>query len=578
MWTVFNLVNKYFWKGVIGPLFAFALPIIMLFFLGITLGHQFYFPGGIAVSILTIGLVFMPQSIFEFKNSSLLKRIGTTPINPIKFLVVIILFNFLIMLISIGLVLIFSFLVFQSNLFEPKLVPITLPSGIIYVGSSWIEMLNGVHWGSFAYSILITIVITMVVGILLASIAKSTLFIQGIGITILMITFFVGPAVLPIGMTTQIDIIKYSSYLLPFKYSISLMIESFNGFIPDDNALTSMMNIGNSGIWDVNSNYEILNTFSGLTGDQLPGPLVIFEKHDKVLNQVMPYFFILLFGFFAVGKFSWSTRSSKKMNWRIITSLIKHTEKQKEYKRNSIAVADIDSEYLIEAHNITKSFVVQKTKINANDNISINFKTGEPVAILGSNGAGKTTFIEMMIGLNKPDSGYFQYNYKSKVNYQESLGIQFQDSSYPVGLKCKDIVLFLKNAYNINITDEELATLIKEFGVDAFYNKGARSLSGGQQQRLNLLLSIMHKPKLVFLDELSTGLDIKIRTSIKKFIKTFAEENNMTIIVISHDMSEVDYLTERIIVLQKGKIVVDRQKSDILNEFENLEIFLEPYL
>ena len=577
MWTVFNLVNKYFWKGVIGPLFAFALPIIMLFFLGMTLGHEFYFPGGIAVSILTIGLVFMPQSIFEFKNSSLLKRIGTTPINPIKFLVVIILFNFIIMLVSIGLVFIFSFLVFQANLFESKLNNIPAPSGEFYVGASWLEMLKSVHWGSFIYSILLAITLTMVVGILLASIAKSTLFIQGIGITILMITFFVGPAVLPIGMTTQIEVIKYSSYILPFKYPISLMIESFNGVVPSSGEIY-MMNINDSNIWDINSNYEVLNTFSGLVGNELPSPLIIFKQYDKILNHVMPYFFVILFGFFAVGKFSWSTRSSKKMNWRIITSLIKHTEKRKEYKRASISISNIDSEYLIEAHNISKSFLVKKIKINANDDISINFKTGEPVAILGSNGAGKTTFIEMMIGLNKPDSGYFQYNYKSKVNYQESLGIQFQDSSYPVGLKCKDIILFLKGAYKINITEEELSTLIKEFGVDAFYNKNARSLSGGQQQRLNLLLSIMHKPKLVFLDELSTGLDIKIRTNIKKFIKTFAEEHNMTIVVISHDMAEVDYLAERIIVLQKGKVVVDRQKSDIKNEFEDLEMFLEPFL
>ncbi|MGL5308857.1 MAG: ATP-binding cassette domain-containing protein, partial [Metamycoplasmataceae bacterium] len=171
-----------------------------------------------------------------------------------------------------------------------------------------------------------------------------------------------------------------------------------------------------------------------------------------------------------------------------------------------------------------------------------------------------------------------QYNYESNLNFQESLGIQFQDSSYPVGLTCRDIILFLKDAYNVKMTDQELNNLINQFGINNFYKKSAHSLSSGQQQRLNLLLAIMHKPKLVILDELSTGLDIKIRTSIKRFMKKFAEENNMTIVIISHDMAEVDYLTERIIVLQNGKLVVDDLKDNILAHNKDLESFLESYL
>lgn len=579
MITVFKLVNKYFWKGIIGPLFAFVVPIIMLFFLGLTLGHEFYFPGGISVSILTIGLVFMPQSIFEFKNSTLLKRIGTTPINPIKFLVVIIIFNLIIMLVSIALVFIFSFIVFSKHLHSSK-----MESSLIntpYTGVSWLQMLGGVDWAGFIYSTFLLIFLTMIFGVLLASVARSTLFIQGVGITVLMITFFVGPAVLPIGMTNQIDAIKYSSYLLPFKYPISLMTESFNGFKPTDTfegePLSYIMNINNSNIWDIHKDYKLWNVFSGISGEK-PGPLIIFRDYDKILNHIMSFFFIGVFGFFAIGKFSWSTRSSNKMNWRVFSSWGKVIMRKKTEKNSSIHIPDLMSKYLIEAHNITKNFNVNGQKFAANDNISINFKAGQPVALLGSNGAGKTTFIEMMVGLNKPTSGYFQYNYKTKVNYQESLGIQFQDSSYPAGLRCKDIIHFLKDAYKISITDEELEILIQEFGVDKFYKKNAHSLSGGQQQRLNLLLSIMHKPKLVFLDELSTGLDIKIRTTIKKFIKKFAEENNMTIILISHDMAEVEYLAERIIVLQNGKVVVDDLKSNIIATYTDLETFLEPYL
>ncbi|MGL5205231.1 MAG: ATP-binding cassette domain-containing protein, partial [Metamycoplasmataceae bacterium] len=441
------------------------------------------------------------------------------------------------------------------------------------------QMLGGVDWFSFIYSMFLLIFLTMIIGILLASVARSTLFIQGVGITLLMIAFFVGPAALPMGMSTQIEIIKYAIYLLPFKYPIALMNESFNdwgGIIKDGEHIHYFMNINHSSIWDIHTEYAIFNLFSGLNGDD-PAPLTLFRTHDKILNHVMPYFFILTFGYFAIGKFSWSTRSAAKMNWKILSPLINFTRKNSEEDK-PIHKPNLNSEFLIEAHNIYKTFSSKNVQFNANEDISINFTAGQNVAILGSNGAGKTVFIEQLIGLNKPTSGYFQYNYESNLNFQESLGIQFQDSSYPVGLTCRDIILFLKDAYNVKMTDQELNNLINQFGINNFYKKSAHSLSSGQQQRLNLLLAIMHKPKLVILDELSTGLDIKIRTSIKRFMKKFAEENNMTIVIISHDMAEVDYLTERIIVLQNGKLVVDDLKDNILAHNKDLESFLESYL
>ncbi|MGL5617712.1 MAG: ATP-binding cassette domain-containing protein [Metamycoplasmataceae bacterium] len=575
MITVFKLVNKYFWKGMIGPLFAFVVPIIMLYFLGLILGHEFYFPGGAAVSVLTIGLVFMPQSIFEFKNSTLLKRIGTTPINPAKFLVVIIIFNLMLMIISIALVFLCSFVMFSEYLDRSQVEGQLAILGVPYVGASWLEMLGGADWLSFIYSMFLLIFLTMVIGIFLACVARSTLFIQGIGITLLMIAFFVGPAALPAGMSASIDAIKYSSYILPFKYPIALMNESFNGFggiMKDGEHIRYFMNINHSNIWDIHTDYEIFNLFS--IGKK-PNTLKLFDTYDKILNHVMPYLFIFTFGFFALGKFSWSTRSTTKMNWKVLSPLISFAKNNAE---KTIHEPNLNSEFLIEAHNIYKTFSNKNNEFNANEDISINFRAGQNVAILGSNGAGKTVFIEQLIGLNKPTSGYFRYNYESNVTFQESLGIQFQDSSYPVGLKCRDIVLFLKDAYNVEMTNEELNALVEKFGINKFYKKNAHSLSGGQQQRLNLLLAIMHKPKLVILDELSTGLDIKIRTSIKKFIKQFAKENNMTVVIISHDMAEVDYLTERIIVLQNGKLVVDDLKENILANNKDLETFLESYL
>ena len=119
--------------------------------------------------------------------------------------------------------------------------------------------------------------------------------------------------------------------------------------------------------------------------------------------------------------------------------------------------------------------------------------------------------------------------------------------------------------------------IVKTF-INEYYKKRVSKLSGGQQQRLNALLAIIHKPTVLFLDELSTGLDITIRTNIKRFIKHYAIENGITLILVSHDTDEIAYLADEIAVLKKGKIVYFDTKENIIKEYENIEKFLIPYL
>ena len=116
------------------------------------------------------------------------------------------------------------------------------------------------------------------------------------------------------------------------------------------------------------------------------------------------------------------------------------------------------------------------------------------------------------------------------------------------------------------------------FGIDEFYNKKASSLSGGQQQRLNCLLAILNKPKFIILDELSTGLDVTIRNKIKTFIKEYAKENNITILIVSHDMDEVDYIADRIVIMKKGNIYLDMDKSDVIKKYKTLNNCISNYV
>ncbi|MDR2654125.1 MAG: ABC transporter ATP-binding protein [Mycoplasmataceae bacterium] len=205
------------------------------------------------------------------------------------------------------------------------------------------------------------------------------------------------------------------------------------------------------------------------------------------------------------------------------------------------------SQKLIEVKNLTVKFY---GKIVAVDDVSFDIYKNQNIGLIGSNGAGKTTVIETIIGINKPTSGQIVYNIK-----KEEVGVQFQDSLFPQHISVKQLIDFILRSYNIKVSEEELEEMMKVFKVDTFKQKQASSLSGGQAQRLNVMLCFIHKPKFVFLDELSTGLDITTRDSFKRFIKQYCEKNDITICLISHDCNELMYLVDKLYVMHKGKII-----------------------
>ena len=237
-----------------------------------------------------------------------------------------------------------------------------------------------------------------------------------------------------------------------------------------------------------------------------------------------------------------------------------------------------ESRELIKVNNLVKEFGKGENKKVVLNGINLTVYEGEHLALLGGNGAGKTTLVETIAGLYKPTSGTIDYLYEYDKIFQDRLGIQFQDSSYPPAITVKEVINFMIEIYGSNVNNDELMALLKIFGIDSYYTKRASKLSGGQQQRLNCLLALIHKPTILFLDELSTGLDITIRTNIKKFIKSYAKENNITLILISHDMDEVEFLADQICVLKNGKIVFNDTKQNVLKKYHKLEQFIVPYL
>lgn len=246
----------------------------------------------------------------------------------------------------------------------------------------------------------------------------------------------------------------------------------------------------------------------------------------------------------------------------------------KTYNEKFIINNNAQNKSLVEIKDLTKKY----KNLTVIKNLNINFYEGENVAVLGGNGAGKTTLMEMIAGLNKPTSGSIEYKYDFKNSFLEKIGIQFQDSSFPKGIKVKRVIKFVNDIYGTNISKRELDAMLQIFGINEFYNKNASSLSGGQSQRLNCLLSILHKPSIIILDELSTGLDITIRNKIKTFIKMFAKDNNMNILLVSHNLDEIEYLADRIVLLKNGEVFVDASKEQVIEKFGSLQNMIELYI
>lgn len=233
---------------------------------------------------------------------------------------------------------------------------------------------------------------------------------------------------------------------------------------------------------------------------------------------------------------------------------------------------------LVWIQGLNKSFGKKKKLFDLFKDFNLTIYEGDVIGIVGPNGSGKTTLIEMIGQILEPNSGKIVYNLNYKVEPQEQIGIQFQQSSYPIGLSVKDIISFVVDAYKIKIKDSDLNEMIDVFGLTTKLNSFATNLSGGQQQRLNALLAVINQPQLLLLDELTTGLDIVFQKSIITFLKRFIKERNITCLVVSHNIQELQALATRIVLIKHGEIFVDAPYQQIIKKNPDFYAFLKEYI
>ncbi|MFC1780161.1 ABC transporter ATP-binding protein [Patescibacteria group bacterium] len=219
------------------------------------------------------------------------------------------------------------------------------------------------------------------------------------------------------------------------------------------------------------------------------------------------------------------------------------------------------SKPIITVKNLSKKY----NGLKAVDNISFDVYPNEIFGILGPNGAGKTTTIEMIEGIREIDSGDIEIDGidvdKNPDKAKEILGIQLQDSDYFEFLSVKEILELFGQFYNRKIDAKEILNKVE------LSQKGkskVKQLSGGQKQRLSIALALVNDPKILFLDEPTTGLDPAARRHMWKFIQKIKSENK-TMILTTHYMEEAEVLCDRVAVMDEGKILTIDTPDNLIN-------------
>lgn len=217
---------------------------------------------------------------------------------------------------------------------------------------------------------------------------------------------------------------------------------------------------------------------------------------------------------------------------------------------------------MLKLQDLTKSY----DGVNVLNNISIDIEDGEIISILGPSGSGKTTLLNMILGLVNPDSGRILYNNTDITNIpmeKREFNIVFQDYALFPNLNAyKNIVYGLRN--KPLISSEEVFEMIDLLDLKPHLNKRIDQLSGGQKQRVALARTLVMKPKILLLDEPLSALDGVIKESIKQRIRRIADELGLTIIIVTHDPEEALTLSNRVLIINEGKVAQYATPQEII--------------
>ena len=207
------------------------------------------------------------------------------------------------------------------------------------------------------------------------------------------------------------------------------------------------------------------------------------------------------------------------------------------------------------------------------DGIDLTIEKGEFVALLGPNGAGKTTLVEMIEGIQKPDSGKILINnlpwIGNETRLRKIIGLSFQETHFIEKLTVWETLELFSGFYGL--PRERSEAIIDLVGLGEKRKTYTKNLSGGQRQKLALGIAFLNQPEVLLLDEPTTGLDPTARREIWEILKKLRKVYNTAMILTTHYMEEASYLCERIVIIDRGKVLARGTLDDLISEYINGE-------
>ena len=218
------------------------------------------------------------------------------------------------------------------------------------------------------------------------------------------------------------------------------------------------------------------------------------------------------------------------------------------------------NEPAVSVRNLTKSFSGRRVV----DDLSFDVQKGEVFAMLGHNGAGKSTTIDLILGLKAPERGSAKIlgmdAAKNRKQVFERVGVQLQNARYQLNITVEEACIEYASLY---ADPANYPKLLERFGLGTLRKSFVSKLSGGERQKLSVVLALIGSPEIVFLDELTTGLDVAARREVWRTLKQL-KDRGLTIFLTTHYMEEAEALCDRVCIIKSGKKVTEGTIDEVI--------------
>jgi ABC-type multidrug transport system ATPase subunit len=241
---------------------------------------------------------------------------------------------------------------------------------------------------------------------------------------------------------------------------------------------------------------------------------------------------------------------------------------------------NVSSQFAIECFNLSKEYTKKGVKILALDDVNIKIKRGEIYGLLGENGAGKTTFVRAATTMIKPTSGSVKIlgldTQEQPEAVRRMVGVLPQEAGLYEEFTVWENLIYFARLNGIKDYEDHVTKLIELIGMQNRIKQRADSLSGGLRRRVALARTLIGNPKVLFLDEPTTGLDVLVARKVRAIIKRLAEHSHATVVLSTHNMWLAEKLCTRIGILNKGRMVAEGTPQEIIEKYrkypnDNLE-------